>query len=493
MTIVLTRLDIEYELAKRSFHHFLHYCKLLEPPPGKGVMPFETWPHLEEAVALLQGSRLVVIMKARQTGISWLMAAYALWTALYRDGAVVVLISQGEREATVLLGKCRFIHQMLPADLKRQIGTDSTTEISFPGIGAKIVALSSAEKSGRSETATLVIVDEAEHHEYLDSNYAAIKPTIDAGGQLVMVSTILKKKIVSLFKGVWQGAPSNGYARLFIGWKARPGRDAEWYRKTQANVPPTEQMSPELYMEQEYPGSAEEALRPSRALAAFDVDVLRAMEGEVREPIDTIGHISIYQKYVVGKRYGAGTDSSHGTGWDDAVTAIIDFQTGYVVADIQANNLDPEDLALLSHNLLEKYQYPLWAIEDNDWGILVIRKAQDLRYPRLFQREAGPVGQVKTSSSRRYGWHTDQRSRYMLWGELIEGINARLLTIPSRKGLAQFSSVIRNPDSGGRIEAMKGSHDDYPTAVGIAWQLRKEVSRSSITQVHRLGKGDSVV
>jgi hypothetical protein len=485
MTTALTKRDIQYELAARSFPYFLRFCKLVEPPPGKGVMSFELWPHVEEVANILANNRLVIIMKARQLGISWEVAAFALWTVLYQEGAMVVLFSQGEKEASELLDKCRIIHQLLPSPLQRGIGSDSSVEITFPGMRSKISALSSTEKSGRSKNATLIVWDEADHHDYLDANYAAAKPTVDAGGAIIMLSTVNKKKMGSLFKGIWKAVGRNGFTKVFLGWKCRPGRDEAWYKSTKDSVPSTEQMSPNLYMEQEYPESEEEALRPSRALSAFDVEVLQSMEDDIKEPIRTLGPINIYQKHIVGKRYGAGTDSSHGTGWDDAVTVVIDFQTGYVVADIQANNLSEEDLALQSNIMLAMYQYPLWAIEDNDWGILVIRKAQDLHYPKLFQRESGPVGQVKHSTSRRYGWHTDERSRYVLWGELIEATNARLITVPSKRGLAQFSSVIKNPDNGGKIEAMKGSHDDYPMAVGIAWLLRKEVSTSSVTEIHR--------
>jgi len=45
--------------------------------------------------------------------------------------------------------------------------------------------------------------------------------------------------------------------------------------------------------------------------------------------------------------------------------------------------------------------------------------------------------------------------------------------VPSGDGLSQFFTVIRNPDKRGRIEAQSGTHDDYPMAVGIAWQLRQ--------------------
>ena len=64
-------------------------------------------------------------------------------------------------------------------------------------------------------------------------------------------------------------------------------------------------------------------------------------------------------------------------------------------------------------------------------------------------------------------------SRYILWGDLIEAIHSRSITVPNMEGLSQFFTVIRNPEKRGRIEAQQGAHDDYPMAVGIAWQMRQ--------------------
>jgi len=82
-------------------------------------------------------------------------------------------------------------------------------------------------------------------------------------------------------------------------------------------------------MEQEHPETAEEALRPSRVMAAFDVDAIESMQLDTKLPIETRnGVANIYQKHVVGKRYAAGSDTAHGTGADYSVTAIIDVETG---------------------------------------------------------------------------------------------------------------------------------------------------------------------
>ena len=90
-----------YALAKRHFSDFLEYVQVLEPPPGRGIIPFERWPHLMEVCDFLNDEKLIVWLKSRQTGASWLLGAYALWTAMYKEGALVLLLSQGEAESKV--------------------------------------------------------------------------------------------------------------------------------------------------------------------------------------------------------------------------------------------------------------------------------------------------------------------------------------------------------------------------------------------------------
>ena len=519
--VQFSKKEIERELAARSFEDFVgrqidredgqppsSIVKITEPPDafgqGGGVIDFEMWPNLKEMVELLGEYRLLNIMKARQVGLSWLIAAYALWFAMYHEGAVVLIFSQGQGEATTLLGKIHKIWDTLPAWLQEQIGLDNSTTIEFPGMKSKINALPSTEKAGRSETAALVIQDEADFHENIDANFAAVKPTIDAGGQLIQISTVNKKKMQSLFKDTFRKSlktweikaaidneepvqrKTNGFVGTFYSWKVRPDRDQDWYDRVESEAPDTPEMSAELYMEQEYPNTVEEALAPSRVMAAFDPDVLRDMlDNDTRPPIETDenGAVRIYQLPQVGHTYTAGSDSSHGTGGDRAVTAICDTQTGAIVADVVGNLLAPEELARISVNLLARYWNPLWGIEDNDWGVLVIRKAQELGYPNLSNRLT-PAG----DDSGIPGWHTDERTRYLLYGELIEAIKQRLIVIFARDGVGDFMSVIRNPDKNGRIEAIEGGNDDYPVATGIAWQLRKEaVAYSEVTEVHKLG------
>lgn len=475
--------------------------KITEPPDafgqGGGVIDFQMWENLQEMVLLLGTHRLISVLKARQVGLSWLIGAYALWKAQYFEGSVVLIFSQGQGEASALLGKIHSIWDNLPEHLQEPIGLDNSTTIEFPAMKSKIIALPSTEKAGRSETASLVIQDEADFHENIESNFAAVKPTIDAGGQLIQISTVNKKKMLSMFKEVYRnarrageevkkGAKHNGFVSKFFSWKVRPNRDQDWYERIKSEAPDTAEMSALLYMEQEYPNTEEEALRPSRVMAAFDQDILDYMfENETKPPIETQenGIVRIWQKAAPGKRYVAFSDTSHGTGGDNAVTVVMDVASGYVVADIKSALLPPQEFAMHSFNLLEDYYNPLWGIEDNDWGIVTIRTAQEMGYRNLYERKTRD-GKL----SGKIGWHTDEVTRIALYGDLIQAIHKHHITIPARDGVAEFMTVIRNPDKGGRIEALVGTHDDYPIGVGGCWQLRNDAAvQSTVTEIYSFG------
>lgn len=462
-----------FVLSSRSFERFLDFVYIMEPPPGAGRIKFAKWPHNLQMARDLTEHRLICTLKARQLGWSWIMAAYAVWNMMFKEGSLVLMLSKGQFESKELLSKARFIYRNLPDDWQWPLATDSSSEIAPKGKTAKIVALPSTEDAGRSETASVVIQDEADFHEFLDSNYAAVKPTIDAGGQMLMGSTSNKRKLISLFKELYRGGPDNGWHVVFWPWTARPGRDQEWFDQVKRNVPSLDEltaegMSPDLYMEQNYPVDAQEALAPPKSIGAFDQDMLKDMQELTRKPTSVIdGAINIYQGFRAGGRYGAGTDTAHGTGYDFSVTTVIDLKSGNVVADIMSNSMQPEDLAHHSLELLKRYGSPIWGIEDNEWGIVVVKAAQEARYPRIYKHKTG-------RGAEHIGWHTDGKTRWELWGELQAAVNAGQITVFSSPGLSQFFSVILNPDKGHRPEAMKGAHDDYPVAVGIAWQMRKK-------------------
>ena len=470
---------LEKEFARRNFvspdgeqPDFLDHVRILERSQSHsgvvgGAIVFQKWGYIMDLARMLVDHRLVTILKARQLGFSWTTAAYAAWLLTFSPGTNVLMISKGQTEAFSLLDKVRFILKNLPSEWQAPLSPDSRSEIGIPSRDSKVVALPSTEDAGRSETASVVIQDEADFHEYHAQNYAAVKPTVDAGGQMVMGSTSNKRNMSSLFKELYRGSPDNGWETMFIPWGAKPGRDEKWYEFVKGGVPTTELhgMSPEQFMEQEYPGDEQEALSPPRAQSIFDREMIAGMMDDCCEPIRSVGAAKVYQEPRAARKYVAGTDVASGVGMDYSVTVVVDAVSGYVVADLVTNTLQPEDFSVASMDLLEVFRNPDWGIENN-FSDTVLTVARDMNYPKLYRRRVGRGRQMR----KEYGWKTDRASRQSLFDELRAEFNAGHLTIPNRYGLNEFSTIIAAP--GEKPQAMGGTHDDYVMALGVALMVR---------------------
>lgn len=233
------------------------YVQIDEPQGGDlTVVPFKLWP--EQAVALLRlaTERLLIILKARQLGITWLCCAYALWLCLFKPGQVVLLFSKGAIEAYELARRIRVIYFRLPLWMRERnaLIKDNLSELQWAN-GSRVQSLAATRSAGRSFTASLVLMDEAAFMQWADELYTALKPTIDGGGQLFVVSTANGEH--GLFHKLWTDAEKhlNNFATLFLSWRARPGRDDEWRARVAA-----EALSSVMDL-QEYPGTAEEAFQ----------------------------------------------------------------------------------------------------------------------------------------------------------------------------------------------------------------------------------------
>lgn len=470
---------IEAGACEKSFMRFLKYVKIIEPPtldnPG-GIIKFELWAHLKEFIQALLTQKLIVVLKSRQVGASWLMSAYDLWYALSHKGATIMIFSKGETEAIEKLAKCRRIYNQLPDFLQLKLGASSATELSFPTMFSSIKAFAATETAGISFTASILDVDEWAEHPYAEENYLASKPTRDAGGQFIGVFTANKLKPDNLATAIFQDAQEgkNEFSPLFFPYTVRPGRDGEWYEKTKKNIPIMElaRLTPELYMEQNYPSSILEALRLPYTISAFDGAILNEMLEEIKNPVTVeeegidYNFVNIYQPFHLGEYFIAASDVSCGIGKDYHITTIMNVKTGCIVADIMTNAIPAEQFAFHTVKLLGLYQNPLWWPEENLWGRVVISTAQKLGYKRFGYRD---------TKKTKVGWFTDEKSRIDLFGALIPAINNHQIKIFNPAGIEQFRHIIRNVRQNGRIEAASGYHDDYPIAVGICWLKKDEV------------------
>lgn len=434
---------------------------------------FEPWPHLMRLFDELSSQKLLIVLKARQLGVTSLLAAYSVWYAQFHENSKVLILSRGEEEAYDVLSKCRFIHAHLGEGLRGRREPDQRGFIGFPDTDSEIRALPSTEHAGRSTDASLVIVDEMEFHPYAEANFGALKPTIDAGGQFVGVSTADKLKLNTFFKVKYLEARAgrSQFKPIFLSWRERPGRDDQWFSQVTRDLRPYQ-------VESEYPETEEEALTTLKSRRFFDDAALSQMKQFVSLPLKHEmsdkyqGLVRIYKLPVVGRKYCLFTDPSDGKD-DPHASIVIDAITAEEVAE--SHGRVPADRCAQIHDELVRYFNNAFnSYETNARaGGIFSEKIKELATPNqcAFLRADGTLD-VKGKT----GWWTSRSlwSR-VIWG-LEEAVRLMQITPHSPECLDEFNQFI--VPEGEDPQKPGGGSDDYIDAWSRVWLLRKYVPQA---------------
>jgi hypothetical protein len=188
------------------------------------TMPFHMWDAQRDLLADIVSERLLFILKARQLGISWLVCAYVLWLCLYRPGRVVLMFSIGQKEANELLRRVKVMYWRLTPALRATLPAlvkENTTEMAWAH-GSGVQSLPTSQDAGSSYTASLVVLDEFAKNRWARELYTAVKPTVDGGGAMIILSTAKGK--TNLFFDLCQRAIAGAsrFAFRFLPWDVRP-------------------------------------------------------------------------------------------------------------------------------------------------------------------------------------------------------------------------------------------------------------------------------
>ena len=369
---------IEHQKCAKSPAYFIHhYCYVENKSPDVlDWIPFRMWPAQRMVLAQIAVERLVSILKARQLGLSWLIIAYVLWLLIFRPGSQVLMFSRRDAEAKELLQRIKGMHERLPSFLRPAVTTDNDHELAFGGLNSTVKSFPTTKDSGRSYTASLVIIDEADFIPWLKQLITAVKPTVDAGGQLIMISTANKERPQSEFKRLWKNGRDklNSYRAIFLAWYARPDRTAEWYEAQKRDYE-----EDDLF--QEYPETPEQALAPRSANMRFKASYIQQCTDYLPPLEDTgpaIPGLSIYERPRVDFRYIVAIDTSEGDATSDPSPAtVLCMETWQEVAHLYGR-FEPAMLAGYSVQLAHYFNNAVIVPERNNHGHAVILAAKEI-------------------------------------------------------------------------------------------------------------------
>lgn len=448
---------------------------------GTGRMPFTLWPAQMPVMWALMTERLLIILKARQLGISWLCCAYALWLCVFSPGKMVLCFSQGQEEANELIRRIRAMFDLLPDWMKPSLPRllKGNTEQLLWSNGSRVMSLPATEKAGRSFTASLVLMDEAAFMAWADSLYTALKPTIDAGGQLVVCSTA--NGIGGLFHKLWTDAVAgvNNFKTIFLPWWSRPGRTKSWYRKMLAESPDP------IKVYQEYPATSVEAFIASgRARfaaawiqqAAENVEKpmgLAAMCPPLRDIHARIGagynRLLIYRNPEPGRSYLIAADPAGGESDSDFSAAVVLDRQSWEEVGCLHGKWEPDSFAVHLAHLGRIFQNAEIVPERNNHGHAVLAALKREGYSKIGLGE-----------DEKPGWNTSGKSKPQMIDTLAECLRDALCSVRTQSALdeMQIYQVLDNGTTG----SPSGFHDDLV----MAWAIALSVARRPIVYVNPL-------
>jgi hypothetical protein len=204
----------------------------IEVPNDAGAevahVPFVLWPAQAEALTTMERERLIAFLKSRQVGLSWLACLYAMRRCALYPGYPVLCLSRSQDDADELVHRMSFMyHQHQDRAWFSRLIKDNTADLAWAN-GSSVVSLAATKNAGRGFTGALVLLDEWAFMQWPRETLAAVKPTIDAGGKLFIISSADGQG--SAYHQFWQHSLSgtNGYTPVFLPWFARPDRGSNW-------------------------------------------------------------------------------------------------------------------------------------------------------------------------------------------------------------------------------------------------------------------------
>lgn len=448
-------------LAKvsKDIFYFSHFIWVINPVLGR--VRFDLYPYQKSVLYNFLKERFNIILKFRQAGITELISMYCLWLAMYHSNKKINIISIKDTIAKKVLKKIKFMYKNLPWYLQTPIingrtgeyGSASTMEFSN---GSIIESIPTSDQAGRSESLSLLVIDEAAIVRWAAQIWAAAFPTLSTGGSAIVNSTPFG--VGGFYHSTWVDAisGSNPFNPIRLYWQMHPDRDQGWYDEMATALGPKRTA-------QEIDGDF-----LSSGNTVFDLADIKSIEEMLTEypPIKMIlgGQYREFNEPDPNTDYFIGADCATGRGTD--YSSFTCMSKGGEEAVVYKGKIPLDKYAKLLGDTGEKFNYAKIAPESNDIGMAVVIKLQDEGYPNLYYstKLLKKKGKSRPEEEKIPGWLTTQKNRSLI----VEGLE---------KDIREDEVIIKDPffvqeaytfiyDGMGRPVAM-GKHRQNNSAVDI--------------------------
>lgn len=385
--------------------------------PVRGKVRFELYPYQKSVLYQFVKDRFNIILKFRQAGITELISMYCLWLAMYHPNKKINIISIKDTTAKKVLKKIKYMYKNLPPYLQVPIVNGRTGEYGSASMiefnnGSFIESIPTSSEAGRSESLSLLVIDEAAIVRWADQIWAAAFPTLSTGGSAIVNST--PYGIGNFYHSKWVDAIAGGneFTPIRLYWKMHPERDIEWYNQMSTALGPKRTA-------QEIDGDF-----LSSGNSVFDLMDIKAIEDCLSDfPVIKRRYNGQYLQFnepEPDKDYFIGADVATGRATDYSSFTCMD-KVGEEQA-VYKGRMSVDKYARLLGDTGQLFNWATLAPESNDVGLAVTSMLQAEGYPKLyyFQKMVKKKGKTRPEVDTAPGWLTTSKNRPVI----IDGLEA---------------------------------------------------------------------
>lgn len=469
------KMKIFSKCANDFFFFCKNYCIIISKTQK---VKFKLYEYQKDVALAIINNEDVIINKARQLGLSTLVATIVAWKILFNTNEEVVLISENAKKAKDLLKKVKLIIRELPTFLRMKLVTDNVQDIELSN-GSRCQSESRSENAGRSATVTFLVLDEAAFIEknIIENIWDAASPTLTTtDGHAVIIST--PNGMGGWFFNMWEGANSglNNFTPFEIPWQMHPDRDENWARGELKKM----NSNKKKFM-QEY-----EVSFISSGDTLFDMEWLLEYYNRVKEDpkemkqsvvfyneetekeeiirVGTDPDLWIYEYPDPEKEYLLCADPARGDAADFHAFHVFELYTLNLVVEYRGR-IPSVNFAKLINSVAIEYNTAATTVENNGVGWAVIQKLVEIGQKNFVYTHKGQVlidphktRQTIEGGKMVPGFSMTGNSRVLCIEALISFINEESFAIKSRRLLSELKTF---SFKSGRYEAMDDAcHDD---------------------------------
>jgi hypothetical protein len=468
----------------------------------------------------------MVVLKARQQGLSTVISAWQYWWLSQRKAQKGLVMAHEAESTQTLFDMYKRVHENVPDIVRPSTKYSSRTELVFDKLDTGLrVATAGGRGVARGETLTVAHLSEVAFWPvaFANTNFNGLVQAIpDVAGTAIFLESTAQG-MTGKFREMWVAADQgkSGYETFFSAWfesdEYREPAPADFQRTPEeeemmVRFAPLLHSNDQLFwrrrkiatngidlFKQEYPATPEEAfLNTGRPI--FNSDYVNERVKNPKQPItlmaveetfdnktgrplplrilreDARGELKVYHKLDPNESYVIGADVGMGIrgglngrkDGDPSVAQILDSKMRQVA--VWRGLCHPDVFAKILVTLGYHYNSALIAPERNNHGLVTCVALRDMDYPYIYTDQVeGTLEPEKDTIN--LGFFTSERTKPLIIDKLRACDREREIEINDETTLKEMLTFVVTES--GKMEAEGGSHDDCVMSLAIATYIHE--------------------